>query len=339
MKRYIDIRVKYALLSFYAILFMTSCQQTTKHGERHSGSYYAEDSRGQEIVLSRPAERILVLFEPMVDELFMLGVHDRIVGIPEQVYQNESSFRFFSQLDERIARKEIATPTYGGRANNVESIVGLRPDLAIAYEQDKETITQLEKLNIPVFAVSSKNKESIYKELRGVATLLDKADRTEELISYVDEELKAMERPASSRRKKVYYAWSKGRILSTSGKGSLMDLSIKAAGAENACLLEMEAPNIGAEQLYSWNPDIIVLWNSQLEDVYNLKELAALPAVKNKEVYVLTPTFNYDPHTIKFMLFAKQLRHWCYPEKSAEELEYEIQEALDKLYHLKNKEV
>src|SRR5690606_40194380 len=49
---------------------------------------------------------------------------------------------------------------------------------------------------------------------------------------------------SNSRRKKVYYAWSKGRILSTSGKGSLMDLSIQAAGAENACPLEMEAPNI-----------------------------------------------------------------------------------------------
>lgn len=339
MKTYIDISVKYTLLLFCVMLFMASCHQRTKQGERRGGGYRAEDSRGTEITLDSPAERILVLFEPMVDELFMLGVQDRIVGIPEQVYQNESSFHFFSQLDERIARKEIATPTYGGRANNVESIVGLRPDLAIVYEQDKETITQLEKLNIPVFAVSSKNKESIYNELRGVAKLLDEADRAEELISYVDEELKKMERPADSLRKKVYYAWSKGRILSTSGKGSLMDLSIQAAGAENACPLEMEAPNIGAEQLYSWNPDIIVLWNSQLEDVYNLKELAALPAVKNKAVYVLRPTFNYDPHTIKFMLFAKQLRQWCYPEEGAEELEYEIQEALDKLYNLKNTEV
>src|SRR5690606_13988154 len=134
MKTYIDIDVKYILLFFCAMLFMASCQQTAQPGDRHSGKYYADDSRGQETALSRPAERIVVLFEPMVDELFMLGVHDRIVGIPEQVYQNESSFRFFSQLDERIARKEIATPTYGGRANNVESIVGLRPDLAIAYE-------------------------------------------------------------------------------------------------------------------------------------------------------------------------------------------------------------
>lgn len=324
---------EYVLPLFCVMLFLASCQEATKQGDNQGGGYRAEDSRGKEIALAQPARRVVVLFEPMVDELYMLHAEEYIVGIPEQVYQNMSSYHFLSKLDERIAQKEIATPTYGGRANNVESIIGLRPDLAIVYEQDKETIVQLEELNIPVYAVSSKNKESIYNELRGVATLLNKEQRAVELISYIEEELKKMKRPADSARKKVYYAWSKGRILSTSGRGSLMDLSIEAAGAENACPLEMEAPNIGAEQLYSWNPDIIVLWNSQLDDVYSLKELAALPAVKNKAVYMLSPTFNFDPHTIKFMLFAKQLRHWCYPEESAEELEKEIQETLDKLYY------
>lgn len=325
--------MKKIFLWFCVMLLMVSCQPAIKQGNKGNGNYSAEDSRGKEITLSNPAGRVVVLFEPMVDELYMLQAGESIVGIPEQVYQNESSYAFLSKLDERIARKEIATPTYGGRANNVESIIGLRPDLAIVYEQDKETIVQLEELNIPVYTVSSKNKESIYKELHGVAALLNKEERAVELISYVEEELKKMDRPVDSVRKKVYYAWSKGRILSTSGKGSLMDLSIEAAGAVNACPLEMEAPNIGAESLYSWNPDIIVLWNSHIEDVYSLKELAGLSAVKNQKVYVLSPTFHFDPHTIKFMLFAKQLRYWCYPEDSADQLEVEIQEALDKLYN------
>ena len=94
-----------------------------------------------------------------------------------------------------------------------------------------------------------------------------------------------------------------------------MDLAIESAGAQNACPLEMEAPNIGAELIYQWNPDLIILWNSEPNDVYKLKELAALPAVINKQVFELKPTFNFDPHTLKFLLFAKQLHHWCYPEK------------------------
>src|SRR5690606_4479501 len=172
--------MKEVFLWFCVMLFIASCQQATQQGGQQDGSYQAADSRGKKIMLNNPAERVVVLFEPMVDELFMLGAHDRIVGIPEQVYQNKSSYDFLSKLDERIARKEIPTPTYGGRANNVESIIGLRPDLAIVYEQDKESITQLEELGIPVYAVSSKDKETIYNELRGVATLLDKEERAEE---------------------------------------------------------------------------------------------------------------------------------------------------------------
>ena len=322
------------LLLFCLLTIFAACQPAKQQRKDQALAYRAIDSRGEEVSLQKAAERVVVLFEPMVDELYMLQAGQKIVGIPEQIYQNESTYKFLSVLDERIERKEIATPTFGGRASNVESIVGLKPDLAIVYEQDAETITQLQELHIPVYTVSSKNKESIYEELRGVAILLDKEARAEQLITYVEEQLKEMVRPEAEVRKKVYYAWSKGRVLSTSGRGSLMDLSIEAAGAENACPLHMEAPNIGAEQLYSWNPDLIILWNSKPEDVYNMRELAALPAVKNKQVYTLSPTFNFDPHTIKFMLFAKQLRHWCYPEDEDRtvELDGEIKEALDRLY-------
>jgi len=128
------------------------------------------------------------------------------------------------------------------------------------------------------------------------------------VVSYVKAEAKKLKAPVNEKPKKVYYAWSKGRIFSTSGKGTLLDLAIKLSGAENACPLEMESPNVGAESIYKWNPDLIVLWN-----LYQLKELDALPAVKSKQVFAMNPAFYYDPHTVKFLLFAKQLRNWCYP--------------------------
>ena len=333
-RRFLDRCLLFALFFTGGVLLLASCQQGTKQQEQASGAYQAVDARGKQISLAKPVERLVVLFEPMVDEIYMLQAQDCLVGIPEQVYQNASGFSFLSALDSRMANKEIATPTFGGRANNMESIIGLRPDLVIAYEPDQETIAQLEGLNIPVFAVSSLDKEHIYNELRGVATLLGKQDRAEELISYVDGELDKMQQPASGERKKAYYAWSKGRVLSTSGKGSLIDLAMEMAGAENACPLELEAPNVGAESLYKWNPDLIILWNSQLDDVYSLKELAALPAVKNKQVYVLDPTFNFDPHTIKFMLFAKQLHQWCYPDDKQGDVKDDVQEALKVFYPL-----
>ncbi|WP_333574705.1 ABC transporter substrate-binding protein [Sphingobacterium sp.] len=292
----------------------------------------AVDSRGKEVVLAHVAKRVVVLFPSLVDEVYMLGAENSLVGIPEQVYQLEDTYNFLSKLDQRIAKKELATPTFAGQANNVESIVGLNPDLVLTFNTDQDNISQLEDLGIPVFTFSSQDEKSIFNELIGMGALLGKQARAEEIVEFVSAEIKKMTAPKDQIQKKVYYAWSKGRVLSTSGRGSLIDMAIRLSGAANACPLEMEAPNVGAETIYKWNPDLIILWNSKLADVYNLKELAALPAVKNKQVFVMSPSFPFDPHTVKFMLFAKQIRHWCFSDYTKQQLDQDMTIAFEKLY-------
>lgn len=290
-----------------------SCNQSVRSYSESGVRVRAVDSRGKELSLAKEADRVIVLYESIVDNMFMLQAQDKLVGVPQQIYLNEDSFQFLAPFDQRFANKEIATPTFGGGSSNVEAIVGLEPDLVITFNNDLGAIDQLEALGIPVFAISSKDKASIVNELLGIATLIGKSERAAYIASLVDEQLSQMQQGASVQPKKVYYAWSKGRVLSTSGKGTLMDMAISLSGAENACPLSLEAPNVGAEILYKWNPDLIILWNSSEDDVYRLSELASLPAVVNKQVRVMKPAIYYDPHTVKFVLFAKQVRNWCDP--------------------------
>jgi len=326
IKKYL--RIIYLFLGF---VFLQSCHSNSKNDA--TNGVQAEDSRGKIISLPKEANKVVVLFEPSLDEIYMLHAQDKVVGIPQQVYQTEGKYPFYDDLDPRIKNKTIATPTFGGGSSNIETIVGLQPDLVIVYEQNVETIQQLEELSIPVFTVSSLSQEKIYKELLGMGILLGKKTRAEEIVSYVKKEANKLKKPIAEKPKKVYYAWSKGRIFSTSGQGTLLDLAIKLSGAENVCPLKMESPNVGAESIYKWNPDLIILWNSDINEVYKLKELTALPAVKDKKVYAMNPSFYYDPHTVKFLLFAKQLRNWCYPsEYSSEELNKEIKADLLELY-------
>jgi ABC-type Fe3+-hydroxamate transport system, periplasmic component len=322
-------RVMPAMLLLLCFLF-GACQNQQSGGL--NDRVKAIDSRGKEVSLQQTAKRVVVLFPSLVDEVYMLGAGNSLVGIPEQVYQMEDTYTFLSKLDPRIAKKSIATPTFGGQANNVESIVGLNPDLVLTFNTDQDNISQLESLGIPVFTFSSQDEKSIFSELIGMGTLLGKKQRAEEIVEFVSTEIKKMTVPKDQKQKKVYYAWSKGRVLSTSGRGSLIDMAIRLSGAVNACPLEMEAPNVGAETIYKWNPDLIILWNSKLTDVYNLKELAALPAVKNKQVFVMSPSFPFDPHTVKFMLFAKQVRHWCFSDYTKQQLEQDMTVAFEKLY-------
>ncbi|OJZ14401.1 MULTISPECIES: ABC transporter substrate-binding protein [Sphingobacterium] len=319
-----------SVLLLACLCLVSACQN--RQAGAVSNQVKAVDSRGKEVVLAHTAQRVVVLFPSLVDEVYMLGAENSLVGIPEQVYQVEDTYKFLSKLDDRIAQKTLATPTFTGQANNVESIVSLNPDLVLTFNTDQDNISQLEDLGIPVFTFSSQDEKSIFNELTGMGALLGKKARAEEIVQFVSAEIKKMTAPKDQIQKKVYYAWSKGRVLSTSGRGSLIDMAIRLSGAANACPLEMEAPNVGAETIYKWNPDLIILWNSTLADVYNLKELAALPAVRNKQVFVMSPSFPFDPHTVKFMLFAKQIRHWCFSDYTKQQLDQDMAIAFEKLY-------
>lgn len=324
------------ITAFSAILLiLQSCNNSKKSDSKEASAnteVTATDSRGKRITLPHEAMRIVVLYNALVDDVYMLQAGEKIVGIPQQLYETEDTYRFLSKLDNRIKNKSIATPTFGGQSSNAESIVGLKPDLVLTFSTDEDNITQIENLGIPVFTFSSLNDEKILDELKNIGQLLGKQKRAEEITGYVSEEVKKMKASKAISPKKIYYAWSKGRIMSTSGKGSLIDMAITLSGAQNACPVPVEAPNISAETMYKWNPDLIVLWNSKLSDVYSLKELAALPAVKNKQVFVMSPSFPYDPHTVKFMLFAKQLRHWCMPEYTQEQLDQDVKKAFEVIY-------
>lgn len=333
--KYIKIRLLIVVMVFGYTIFQ-SCEQNTKSNTSSTQELSAIDGRGKEIKLPKEAERVITLYESIVDYVFMLDAQDKLVGVPQQIYLNEDSFKFLSQFDSRFANKEIATPTFGGGSSNVEAIIGLKPDLVITFNNDNEAIEQLESLGIPVYAISTKNKDAILNELKGMATLMGKSNRADTIIQYVNAEVEKMVLDSISTPKKVYYAWSKGRVLSTSGKGTLMDMAINLSGTQNACPLELDAPNVGAETLYKWNPDLIILWNSKESDVYNLSEIANLPAVMNKQVRVMKPSIYFDPHTVKFLLFAKQVRHWSYPDYSEEAFNEDVNKALDVFYHKRN---
>ncbi|UKB85723.1 ABC transporter substrate-binding protein [Chryseobacterium sp. MEBOG06] len=324
------------ITSFSAVILMLqSCNNQKNSGNKETSAnteVTATDSRGKTIILPHEAKRVVVLYNALVDDVYMLQAGEKIVGIPQQIYEMEDTYNFLSKLDDRIKNKSIPTPTFGGQSSNAESIVGLQPDLVLTFNTDQDNITQIENLGIPVFTFSSLNDEKILDELKNVGKLLGKQKRAEEITRYVSEEVKKMRASRETSPKKIYYAWSKGRIMSTSGKGSLIDMAITLSGAQNVCPVPVEAPNISAETMYKWNPDLIVLWNSKLSDVYSLKELAALPAVKNKQVFVMSPSFPYDPHTVKFMLFAKQLRHWCMPEYTQEQLDQDVKKAFEVIY-------
>ena len=106
---------------------------------------------------------------------------------------------------------------------------------------------------------------------------------------------------------------------------------IELAGAYNIVQTAANQPNVNPETLIEWNPDNIVLWNTNPKLIYERK-LQGLSAVQNRKVFNLSPAFIYNPHTIKIIITAIYLNHSIYPEQSDLPVSTLQQRILTKLY-------
>jgi len=298
------------------------------------GDIVVTDIRGKEVRLKEPAQRVVVLYQGALDGMYMLHAEHTLVGIQNNIYTNPQTFKYFSKLDPRIARKELPTPGNWETSTNIESVVALKPDLVIMAARQTDAIGLLENLGIKVFAVEGQNNQQLYDELEGIGKLTGTHERATELLAYTRQKLDEIKQKTAhiSPKKSVYYAWSGGRIYSTSGRKSSMNECFELAGVVNACTFDMDQPNINPETLIAWDPDLILLWSTDPQELYNKKELSVLTAVKNKAVYVLDPPFFYDPHTLKMMNTAIELHNLSYGDSGSFDLEQNRREIMTSLY-------
>lgn len=316
-----------------------ACNGEQKSENSDVGSINVTDVRNKTISLEEPAKRVVVLYQGALDGMYMLHAEHTIVGIQHNIYTNEKTFEYFSKLDPRIAGKELATPGNSEASTNMESVVALKPDLVIMQSGQTDAIELLENLGINVFAVSSETKETLYQELENIGKLTGTHARAKELLEYTNDQLEKIKKQTviTGPKKTAYYAWSGGRIFSTSGRKSRMNECFELAGLTNVCTSEVDQPNVNPETLIGWNPDLIFLWSTDPAELYKRKELSVLSAVKNKHVYELDPPFFYDPHTLKIMLAAVELHNIAYAEKGAFDLMQNRKEVMENLYGTKAK--
>lgn len=337
----------FILLIGIAVLFMSllgllSCN-TESHEEESSNTTLlsAKDARGKSVSLSSPAKRTVVLYQGALDGLYMLGAEKSLVGIQHNIYTNPETFKYFGLLDPRIARREIPAPGNWENSTNLESVVALKPDLVIMASGQSGAIEILESFGIAVFVVSPSNNEQLHEELLGIGILTGTESRARELLDFTETKLLEIREKTShiNKKKKVYYAWSGGRIYSTSGRSSRMHECFELAGVENACPFDIDTPNINPESLIAWDPDIMLLWNSKQEDLLNARELSSMRAIAEKNIHVFEPAFFYDPHTLKIMYMALELHEVAYGDNPELDLDAFRKEIMTGLYGEKAKQL
>ncbi|MDR2272800.1 MAG: ABC transporter substrate-binding protein [Sphingobacterium sp.] len=322
--------IKKLLLILFPICL--GCNGEKPKGEANTVAIEVIDAQGQRIALEQPAERIVCLYEPGLDALYMLHAERRIVGIFNDVYVSDELFPFFSKMDDRI--KERKLPVLGtNNQGNVEHIVGLNPDLIIVHAGQTDLVEALRNAGMKVYATRAELKAEVFKTVEDIATLTANTERGMELISYVKQKEALIKKRSDgiAKKRRVYFTWAYGRVFSTTGTNSMMHACLEMAGVENVCPFELDQPNINAETLIAWNPDMIVMWNDSPQLFYRRNEFAEIPAIKDKQIFNLLPMFAYNPHTLKALCTATAIHHWAYEDKELNQ-KAQVKEIIAQLY-------
>ncbi len=295
-----------------AEIVLIGCDGNTSE-QKQSAAIQVTDFRGRKLALNKPAEQVVCLIESALSGIYMLGKQDNVIGIPGDVYIGETWQRY-SELDIRIREKSLPTPGNWDFVS-LEQVVSLEPDLVIIWSSQTQAIENIERFNIPVYAVMMHSLEDVFKEVEDLGKLLDAENRAGEILGFTKDQLKTIAHDQTAESfKTAYFMWAQG-INETSGQHSTVQGLFRYAGVKNVCDLHDEHATINIEKLHDWDPDMIVMWyNEKLDpvDVIENPLLQGLKAVREKQVYELPSAFDCDFWTLKFLYPVQLIHFWAY---------------------------
>ena len=272
------------------------------------------DHADREVEVPAEINRIVVAdIYPMASVLTVfLGSAKKLVGI-DPVCMSAAESGLLGELFPEIL--DADTSFMNGADLNVESLLALEPDVVFCSAGNSELISTLENAQIPAVGISpSKWDYDILETYDQWTALLsqmfpENSNKSEEISAYskeVYEQVQEMVKdiPQEEKKKVLFLFQYDDQQMVTSGKHFFGQFWCDAVGALNAAE-EVDNSNavINMEQVYQWNPDVIIITNftpTQPEDLYHNAvggdDWSTVKAVQDKQVYKM-PLGTYRSYT------------------------------------------
>lgn len=290
-------------------------QGSEQEGEE-SETITVTDHADRQVEVPAEINRVVVAdIYPMASVLTVfLGSAEKLVGI-DPVCMSAAQSGLLGELFPEIL--DADTSFMNGGDLNVEALLALEPDVVFCSAGNSDLITTLENADIPAVGISpSKWDYDILKTYDQWVSLLaqifpDNSQVSDKVASYskevydqVQETVKDI--PQEEKKKVLFLFQYDDQQMVTSGKHFFGQFWCDAVGALNVAE-EIEVDNsnaiINMEQVYQWNPDVIVITNftpTQPEDLYNNAvggdDWSSVKAVQDEQVYKM-PLGTYRSYT------------------------------------------
>lgn len=246
-----------------------------------SSSIHVTDMAGREIVLDKPAEKIVAVTASDCEILYAIGAGDKLVGRGE-----------YCDYPAEVASLPSVE---SGAETNVEQIIALNPDVVIMnfMAQTKEQVTALENAGITVVMNNAVTIDDIYTSITLLGAVTGKDGEAASVISGMKSVFDGIGQSSEITGKTVYFEVSPLEYgLWTAGKGTFMDEIAGLLGLTNIFADVDGWGEVSQEQVIERNPDYIVTIAMYTGDgVKPVDEIAGrmgwqnISAVKNGRIY------------------------------------------------------
>lgn len=260
-------------------------------GDVGAGPITIVDQRGKTITLPHAARRVAFAVIPAPSIFAAVDrSYDRIVGINQSTLVANRDGMFASIFPASVATPTIAS---GGFVPNMETLLGLEPDVVVQWGHQGTDITApIENAGIPVIGLKYGTEEDLERWITMFAQIAGKPERGEEMVTRMRrriEEIRKIAGDISGTPQKVLTLARRGDGFATSNAKSYANFWITLAGGHQVSA-DFQAPDavVSLEQILQWNPDVIILGefdDLSPADLYGNPALATVDAIRNKRVY------------------------------------------------------
>lgn len=245
-------------------------------------AYEVTDSRGQSVKFSSVPEKVISLLPSDTEIVYALGGGGKLIAVDS----------YSDYPPEAKKKPQLA----GGNQINVESILGLKPDLVIAgeMEQAKDQYKQLEDAGVKVLVTRADNLAETYQVIDMIGKALNRNSEAGKIVSGMKSSLASVGEQAKSRPpKSVYLEISPlSYKLWSCGKNTFQDELLTLIGAKNIFSDLDGWKEVSEEQVISRNPDVILTTFAPtaeipdpVKEIETRKNWQKIAAVKNGRVY------------------------------------------------------
>lgn len=205
------------------------------------------DDVGRRVYLAKPARRVVSLAPSVTEILFAVGLDSEVAGV--------TTF-----CDYPPAAK--AKPKVGSSIQNLEAIIGLKPDLVLAVKSEivrPDVLAKLEQLKIPMFILAPKTIEDILGHISTVGSLVGHDREARVVAQGLRERLSGLRsRMGAARPVRVFYVVNTDPLISV-GSGSFIHQMLELAGGDNIVgQTAIPYPKVSLEEVLRRDPEVLL---------------------------------------------------------------------------------